>query len=118
MLDNCSIHHDEDIRRLIEQECGLLCFFFLVHDRIKYLSCGYPSGAKLIHLPPYSPDFNPIEQSFHSLKAWLRRHENEAVNPGMSPMADSSSSGLDYTRDGRRDGLRIVAIISLMNEYM
>ena len=60
-------------------------FFFLVHDRIKYLLCGYPSGAKLIHLPPYSPDFHPIEQSFHSLKAWLRRHENEAVNPECRP---------------------------------
>jgi transposase len=29
----------------------------------------------LIYLPPYSPDFNPIEQSFSSIKAWLRRHE-------------------------------------------
>jgi transposase len=29
-------------------------------------------GAKLIYLPPYSPDFNPIEQAFHSIKAWLR----------------------------------------------
>ncbi|KAF9011500.1 hypothetical protein BDZ89DRAFT_964025 [Hymenopellis radicata] len=24
ILDNCSIHHDEDIRRIIEDECGML----------------------------------------------------------------------------------------------
>jgi hypothetical protein len=42
-------------------------------------------GAKLIYLPPYSPDFNPIEQAFHSIKAWLRRHEAEAVNPEQRP---------------------------------
>ncbi|KIK34418.1 hypothetical protein CY34DRAFT_98043, partial [Suillus luteus UH-Slu-Lm8-n1] len=33
----------------------------------------------LIYLPPYLPDFNPIEQAFHSMKAWLRRHEAEAL---------------------------------------
>lgn len=42
-------------------------------------------GAKLIYLPPYSPDFNPIEQPFHSLKAWLRRHEADAINPECRP---------------------------------
>src|ERR1700691_6512936 len=28
--------------------------------------------SKLIYLPPHSPDFNPIEQTFHSIKAWLQ----------------------------------------------
>jgi transposase len=42
-------------------------------------------GAKLIYLPPYSPDFNPIEQAFHSLKSWLRRHEAQAINPECRP---------------------------------
>ena len=27
-------------------------------------------------LPPYSPDFNPIEQSFAQLKAWMRTHKD------------------------------------------
>jgi len=63
VLDNCAIHHDEEIRRIIVEECG----------------------ARLIYLPPYSPDFNPIEQSFHTIKAWLRRHEAEAVNPNVRP---------------------------------
>ncbi|MDQ0522374.1 transposase [Methylobacterium gregans] len=30
-------------------------------------------GAKLLYLPPYSPDFNPIEQVFAKLKADLRK---------------------------------------------
>ncbi|KZP32787.1 hypothetical protein FIBSPDRAFT_722114 [Athelia psychrophila] len=25
-------------------------------------------------LPPYSPDFNPIEESFSCVKAWIRRN--------------------------------------------
>jgi transposase len=31
------------------------------------------AGAKLRFLPPYSPDFNPIENAFAKLKALLRR---------------------------------------------
>ena len=31
------------------------------------------AGASLRHLPPYSPDFNPIEQAFSKLKAILRK---------------------------------------------
>jgi transposase len=30
------------------------------------------AGVKLIYLPPYSPDFNPIEETFSFIKAWLR----------------------------------------------
>jgi transposase len=30
-------------------------------------------GASLLYLPPYSPDFNPIEQVFAKLKALLRK---------------------------------------------
>jgi transposase len=31
------------------------------------------AGASLIFLPPYSPDFNPIENGFSKLKAHLRK---------------------------------------------
>ena len=31
------------------------------------------AGARLLFLPPYSPDFNPIENAFAKLKALLRR---------------------------------------------
>jgi transposase len=31
------------------------------------------AGARLLYLPPYSPDFNPIENAFAKLKALLRK---------------------------------------------
>ena len=31
------------------------------------------TGARLLFLPPYSPDFNPIENAFAKLKALLRK---------------------------------------------
>ncbi len=31
------------------------------------------AGARLVYLPPYSPDFNPIEMAFSKLKAGLRK---------------------------------------------
>jgi len=30
------------------------------------------AGIKLLFLPPYSPDFNPIEETFNVLKTWIR----------------------------------------------
>lgn len=36
-------------------------------------------GATLLYLPPYSPDFNPIEQVFAKLKQLLRRMASRTV---------------------------------------
>jgi transposase len=36
-------------------------------------------GAKLLYLPPYSPDFNPIENAFSKLKALLRKAAERTV---------------------------------------
>ena len=33
-------------------------------------------GARLLFLPPYSPDLNPIEYCFGLLKRWIQRHAN------------------------------------------
>jgi transposase len=49
ILDNLAVHKQPDVRAAIEQ-----------------------AGAHLRFLPPYSPDFNPIEQVFAKLKAFLR----------------------------------------------
>jgi transposase len=35
-------------------------------------------GILIEYLPLYSPDFNPIEMTFYTLKEWLRRHATEA----------------------------------------
>ncbi len=50
VLDNLSAHKGERARKLIE---GL--------------------GCQLIFLPPYSPDFNPIEEAFSKIKGLLRK---------------------------------------------
>jgi transposase len=36
-------------------------------------------GARLIFLPPYSPDLNPIEQAFAKLKTLLRKEDARSV---------------------------------------
>jgi transposase len=38
------------------------------------------AGASLRYLPPYSPDFNPIENAFAKLKALLRRAAARSVD--------------------------------------
>lgn len=38
------------------------------------------AGARLLYLPPYSPDFNPIENAFSKLKALLRRAAERSVD--------------------------------------
>lgn len=30
-------------------------------------------GVKLLYLPPYSPDFNPIEEFFAELKSYIKK---------------------------------------------
>ena len=37
------------------------------------------AGASLLFLPPYSPDFNPIEKAFSKLKAKLRKAATRTV---------------------------------------
>jgi transposase len=38
------------------------------------------AGAGLLYLPPYSPEFNPIEQAFAKLKALLRKAAARTVD--------------------------------------
>lgn len=37
------------------------------------------AGARLLFLPPYSPDFNPIEMAFSKLKALLRKAAERTI---------------------------------------
>ena len=50
IMDNCSIHKGEEVERLIKE-----------------------AGAILIYLPPYSPDFSPIENAWSKIKSILRK---------------------------------------------
>jgi transposase len=69
ILDNCNIHHAEEIRELVEDQAGELGPFYPKYVVIVSLVV----GCKLIFLPPYSPDLNPIEQAFSAIKSYLRR---------------------------------------------
>jgi transposase len=37
-------------------------------------------GASLLYLPPYSPDFNPIEMAFAKMKALLRKAAKRTID--------------------------------------
>lgn len=54
--DNATFHKSPKIRELIENV-----------------------GCKLIFLPPYSPDMNPIEHYWATLKAYIRRIRDEEM---------------------------------------
>jgi len=46
-------------------------------------------GAQLVFLPPYSPDFNPIEMAFSKLKALLGKAAARTVDDLWTVVADS-----------------------------
>jgi len=52
VMDNLSAHKGGRVKELIESR-----------------------GCTLLYLPPYSPDYNPIEQAFSKVKALVRRAE-------------------------------------------
>jgi transposase len=47
------------------------------------------TGARLIYLPPYSPDFNPIEQAWSKIKQWLRSAKARSVEALDSAIAEA-----------------------------
>jgi transposase len=49
-------------------------------------------GARLLFLPKYSPDLNPIEQLFAKLKHWLRKaagRTTDAVCSALGPILET-----------------------------
>jgi transposase len=50
-MDNATIHHTEQIEQMYRN-----------------------AGVKLVYLPPYSPDLNPIKEFFAELKAFIKRN--------------------------------------------
>jgi transposase len=57
IMDNLGSHKRPGVREAIEQ-----------------------AGAHLLYLPPYSPDFNPIENAFAKLKAMLRKAAERTID--------------------------------------
>ena len=69
ILDNCYIHHAEEICELVEDEAGTSATLFCTALQLTHYS-----GCKLIFLLPYLPDYNPIKQAFSSIKSFLWHH--------------------------------------------
>ena len=59
-LDNASVHHVDGIADMIQEV-----------------------GALVMYLPPYSPDYNPIEELFSKLKYTIKSYERELQSQAM-----------------------------------
>lgn len=66
IMDNLPAHRPADIRQAIQA-----------------------AGASLLYLPPYSPDFNPIENAFAKLKAILRKAAARSIGGLWNVMGDA-----------------------------
>ena len=66
VMDNLPAHKPTGVRRAIER-----------------------TGARLRYLPPYSPDFNPIEMAFSKLKALLKKAAARTIDDLWAVIADA-----------------------------
>jgi transposase len=77
VMDNLSAHKVKGIKETIERR-----------------------GAKVLYLPPYSPDFNPIEQCWSKVKTLLRKAKartvdalNEAIDQAIDRVTGADAIG-------------------------
>ena len=85
VMDNLSAHKGERVRELIEAR-----------------------GCELLYLPPYSPDYNPIEEAFSKVKCILRKAETrtrkaliEALGAAICAVTPADARGF-FEHDGYR----------------
>jgi putative transposase len=50
------------------------------HKSVALRSLIKAAGARLWYLPPYSPDLNPIEQTFAKIKHWMRSAQKRSID--------------------------------------
>ena len=77
VMDNLTAHKGDRVKELIEEQ-----------------------GCELLYLPPYSPDFNPIEEAFSKIKGLVRKAEArtrealvEAIGMGISMVTAEDARG-------------------------
>lgn len=68
-MDNFTVHHNKRVRELIEAR-----------------------NCKLLYLPTYSPDFNPVENLFAQVKACIRKLRPGTVHNLIKAFEDAVSS--------------------------
>jgi transposase len=69
VMDNLTAHKGERVRELIEER-----------------------GCQLVYLPPYSPDFNPIEEAFAKIKSLMRKAEARSREALLEAMGKAISA--------------------------
>ena len=69
VMDNLTAHKGERVRELIEEQ-----------------------GCELIYLPPYSPDFNPIEEAFSKIKGLMRKAQARSREALLEAMGSAISA--------------------------
>ena len=76
-MDNLSAHKGDRVKELIEER-----------------------GCEVLYLPPYSPEFNPIEEAFAKIKAVIRKAEArtrealvEAIGRGITMVTTEDARG-------------------------
>jgi transposase len=69
VMDNLTAHKGERVRELIEGQ-----------------------GCELVYLPPYSPDFNPIEEAFSKIKGLMRKAEARSREALLEAMGSAISA--------------------------
>ena len=69
VMDNLPAHKSPQVDRLIES-----------------------AGARVLRLPPYSPDYNPIEQAISKIKSVLRKLAHRSVNGLFDGIAEALGS--------------------------
>lgn len=66
LMDNLAVHKNAYVERLVKAR-----------------------GARLVFLPPYSPDFNPIEPCWSKVKAFLRKVKAGTYDVLVDTLADA-----------------------------
>lgn len=69
VLDNLAAHKSPEVDRLVESV-----------------------GARVLRLPPYSPDFNPIEMAISKIKSVLRKLARRSVDALLIAIEDAVSA--------------------------
>ena len=80
VLDNAPIHRSDELKEMCRN-----------------------ADVRVLFLPPYSPDFNAIEESFSGMKAWMRRNRDlvSTFNPffeGFIQMAVEQAVKAEHAR--------------------
>ena len=92
VMDNLSVHKSERVREMIED-----------------------TGASLLYLPPYSPDFHPIEEAFSKIKNLLRRKAGarvrealvEAIGEALSEVTEEDARAF-FEHCGYREAVQLL----------